>query len=235
MNATDPNLSPAIWMHRASAFELLALAFLVPTDALAEAYASGEYAEACAEAFETALPADERVGHAVELLVQPAAPEGATASDVLSLLRREHTRLFIGEREPLITPFAGVWATQRQGGRGLLFVGEESVAIERAMKRCGITKNLGAGQTNDPLDHIGTLCEFLMYLCLIQAKAIQAPEGARVEKDDFGQFMEQHFAPFAFWLAKETERQTRLPFFQGAALLLAVAADLAPTTRKTAE
>lgn len=235
MNAIEPSSSPATWMHRASAFELLALAFLVPTDALAEAYASGEYAEACAEAFETALPADERVGRAIELLAQPTAPEEATVSDVLSLLRREHTRLFIGEREPLITPFAGVWATQRQGGRGLLFVGEESVAIEHAMKRCGIVKNLAAGQTNDPLDHIGTLCEFLMYLCLIQAKAIQASEGALVEEDDFDRFVGQHFAPFASWLAGETESQTRLPFFQGAALLLAAAVDLAPTTHRTAE
>lgn len=47
------------WMHRASAFELLSLAFLLPSRSLAEAVATGEYAEAAGEAFGLAAPGDE--------------------------------------------------------------------------------------------------------------------------------------------------------------------------------
>lgn len=210
------------WMHRASAFELLSLAFLLPSRSLAEAVATGEYAEAAGEAFGLAAPGDERVTTAATHL---AAAADGDAEATLHALRREHTRLFVGEKEPPLTPYAGVWRAQQQGQRGLLFVSETSLAIERFMTRCGVAKDLDAGQTNDPVDHIGTMAEFLQFLCLVRAEAVRAPAGAAIGADDFGTFLTEHFAPYATWLASELGAQTRSDFFKGAALLLAVAAE----------
>lgn len=210
------------WMHRASAFELLSLAFLLPSRPLAEAVATGEYAEAAGEAFGLAAPGDERVTEAVAYL---AAAADGDAQAALHALRREHTRLLVGEKEPPLTPYAGVWRAQQQGQQGLLFVSEASLAIERFMARCGVAKDLDAGQTNDPVDHIGTMAEFLQFLCLVKARAVQAPAGAAIGTDDFDTFLAEYFAPYATWLASELIAQTRSDFFKGAALLLAVAAE----------
>ena len=210
------------WMHRASAFELLSLAFLLPSSPLAEAEATGEYAEAAGEAFGLAAPGDERVTAAATHL---AAAADGDAEATLHALRREHTRLFVGEKEPPLTPYAGVWRAQQQGQRGLLFVSETSLALERFMTRCGVAKDLDAGQTNDPVDHIGTMAEFLQFLCLVRAEAVRAPAGAAIGTDDFDTFLAEYFAPYATWLASELGAQTRSDFFKGAALLLAVAAE----------
>lgn len=210
------------WMHRASAFELLSLAFLLPSRSLAEAVATGEYAEAAGEAFGLAAPGDERVTAAATHL---AAAADGDAEATLHALRREHTRLFVGEKEPPLTPYAGVWRAQQQGQRGLLFVSETSLAIERFMTRCGVAKDLDAGQTNDPVDHIGTMAEFLQFLCLVRAEAVRAPAGAAIGTDDFDTFLAEYFVPYATWLASELGAQTRSDFFKGAALLLAVAAE----------
>ena len=218
----ESKMTAEMWMHRASAFELLSLAFLLPSRPLAEAVATGEYAEAAGEAFGLAVPGDERVTTAATHL---AAAADGDAEATLHALRREHTRLFVGEKEPPLTPYAGVWRAQQQGQRGLLFVSETSLAIERFMTRCGVAKDLDAGQTNDPVDHIGTMAEFLQFLCLVRAEAVRAPAGAAIGTDDFDTFLAEYFAPYATWLASELGAQTRSDFFKGAALLLAVAAE----------
>lgn len=218
----ESKMTAETWMHRASAFELLSLAFLLPSRPLAEAVASGEYAEAAGEVFGLAAPDDERVAEAVTHLV--AAADGDVEA-TLHALRREHTRLLVGEKEPPLTPYAGIWRAQQQGQQGLLFVSEASLAIERFMARCGVAKNLAAGQTNDPVDHIGTMAEFLQFLCLVNAEAVQAPASAAIGADDFDTFLAEYFAPYGTWLASELTAQTRSEFFQGTALLLAVAAE----------
>ncbi|MEC4183908.1 molecular chaperone TorD family protein [Adlercreutzia sp. R21] len=218
----ESKMTAEMWMHRASAFELLSLAFLLPSRPLAEAVAAGEYAEAADEVFGLTAPNDARVTEAAAHL---AAAAGGDGEATLHALRREHTRLLVGEKEPLLTPYAGIWRAQQQGQQGLLFVSETSLAIERFMARCGVAKDLAAGQTNDPVDHIGTMAEFLQFLCLVQAEAVQAPEGAVIGADDFDAFFAEYFAPYACWLASELAAQTRSEFFKGAALLLAVAAE----------
>lgn len=214
----ERTITPQDWMYRASAFELLSLPLLTPTQSLAQAVASGEYAQACKETFHLVAPDDPRVEEACALVAEPVADD---EQEALHRLRREYTRLFVGEKEPPITPYAGVRSAQRQGKKALLFVGEESLAIERFMHRCGVTKNLAAGQANDPLDHIGTMAEFLKLLCLVNAQAVQAPEGSHIEAADFDEFASSHFAPYALWCAEELAAQTRLPFYRGIALLLA--------------
>lgn len=92
------------------------------------------------------------------------------------------------------------------------------------MKRCGVAKKVAAGQANDPIDHVGTLCEFLSFLCLVNAKAVRPGEGARIEESDFGDYFVAHFAPYARWCAAQISLYTSEPFYGGLGLLLGYAA-----------
>lgn len=241
-------VSPERWMSRAALFELLSLGLLKPEPAVGEALVSGEYAAACAEVLAAlgsegadaegavalggegtdaegavALLAAYEGTDAEGVALLLAAYEGADADEVYHQALREYTRLFVGEREPLVTPFAGVRVALARGQQGLLFVGKESMAIERFMRRCGVAKDLAAGQSNDPVDHIGTMCEFMKFLCLVNAQAVAPAEGAVVQPDDYETFMAEHFAPYATWCAAQVRELSAVPFYQALADLLDVA------------
>lgn len=210
-------LSPQMWMGRAAAFELLAHAFLLPTRELADALVAGEFAGACDEVSEL-LSLDGEAANRVQDML--STYESGDAQAVFHELRHEHTHMFVGEKLPPITPFAGVWSAEQKGQQGLLFVGRKTIEIERFMARCGVAKDLEAGQTNDPVDHIGTMCEFLKFLCLVNAQAVQVPQGAVIEDGDFDAFFGEHFVDFARWISAEVSEKGRTPFFQAAAVLL---------------
>lgn len=207
-NAVSGHVAQDAWHARAELYELAALGLLPTTAAFAEALASGAYAEACGEA---AAEAGLQGGPEVSLLAQYADGDPAA---VFHELRRERTRLFVGERKPLITPYAGVRQAEAQGQRPVLMVGKESMAIERFMRRCGVAKDLAAGNTNDPIDHVGTMCEFMQYLCLVAARAIEPPAGAEVSEADAVAFREEHFAPYALWCAERLRAEARTPYYR---------------------
>lgn len=210
------------WMARATLFELLSLGLLRPGRSTAEVLVSGEFATACVETVGALRRADAATAIGSLLVVY----EGKKAEEVYHEILREYTRLFVGEREPLVTPFAGVRAAQARGQRGLLFVGPESMAIERLMRRCGVAKNLAAGQSNDPVDHIGTMCEFAKFLCLVNARAVAPAEGTVVEPDDFGTFVADHFAPYAAWCAERLRKLSDVLFYRAMADMLDAAVAL---------
>ncbi len=209
--------SPQTWMCRAAAFELLSLVFLPPSREAARALTAGEFSDACGEALSGMGCAPGAVGEVVDGLA-PCA--GGDAEETYHAIRREHTRLFVGEREPLVTPFLGVWDAQRRGQRGLLFVGEKSMETERFMRRCGVGKDLAAGQANDPVDHVGTLCEFGKFLCLVNARAVQPAEGACIEPGDFERFFSGFFEPYARWCAERVRALSACPFYRAMARML---------------
>ena len=204
-------------MVEATAFELLSLAFLLTTQDVAKALVSGEFANACDEVLE-ALEGDSSAKSDIASLL--SIYRGEEADEVFHALRKEYTFLFVGEREPRITPFAGVWAAQERGQKGLLFVGKESVEIEHFMRDRGVAKNLAVGQVNDPVDHVGTVCEFLKYLCLANAKAIQAPEGFAIQDGDYEVFARTYFGPYARWFSDQVADQARCPFYKAMAFFL---------------
>lgn len=229
MTATDAkveiasgNVTLEMWMARSSLFELLSLGLLKPEHIVADALCEEAYREACAETL-GALGFGDVAVVVSELL---AGYEGEDADEVYHEILREYTRLFVGVREPLVTPFAGVRAAQARGQRGLLFVGPESMAIERFMRRAGVAKDLAAGQSNDPVDHIGTMCEFAKFLCLVNARAVAPTEGAVVELGDFDVFMADHFAPYAGWCAGRLRELSNAPFYRAMAAMLDAAVGL---------
>ena len=202
------------WMHLATAWELMSLAFLPLRREVSEALAAGEFEGACGECLE-ALGID---GAAVIELLSGYADADADAA--YHELRRGQTSLFVGVHRPLVTPYLGVRDIEKRGGKGVLAIGKESMAIERFMRERGVAKNLALGQSNDPVDHIGTVCEFLKLLCLVNARAVAAPTGFEIAEGDYELFLREHFVEYAAWCSTELQEKSCTPFYQAMGIML---------------
>lgn len=202
------------WINKAALFELLGKSFLYVDKEMVQALVSGEYAEALGEILEVnGLEKD----FASDIGQELAVYKNKEAEDVLHALRREYTRLYIGAKYPLVSPYAGTWYAKEQGVAPLLFVGKESMAIERFMRSCGVGQPKG---TNEPLDHIGSELEFIQYLCLLRGKGVQAPEEVEVSATAYEEFYEKHFIGFAKKFAHTTSKESEELFYKVAAMVL---------------
>lgn len=207
------------WESRAALYELLARTFLFTEREVAEALVSGDYGEALAE-----LVAANNVQ--VEFGKGAGGELGCYrrkgGDEAFHSLRREYTRLYIGGREPLVVPFAGTREALEEGREPLLFVGKKSMEVERFMRACGVVH---AGESNDPLDHIGSMLEFLMHLCMLEAELVNPPRGVEIPKTAYEDFYQEHFIGFAHVFAEETIENSNEEFFTVAARVLEVLPD----------
>lgn len=207
------------WMALATAYELLSLGFLLPTKETAQALVSGEFSAACSEVC-SCLQLDQVQTEMIRSSLSEYLD--ADCDQVFHEIRREYTRLFVGEKKPLITPYLGVWEAGQQGSDGLLFISKGSIEIEHFMRDRGVAKDLDAGQINDPVDHIGTVFEFLKYLCLVNACAIKAPDGFKIKSGDYAEFLTSHFDSYANWLTDQVLSISRSSFYKASTLLLSL-------------
>lgn len=200
----------------AAAWELVAFSFRYPTEELAEAVASGEWVDAARE-----------VAEALELeLPDGFGANGAAFEQNLKALRVEATRLFVGSPQPLVSPYEGVWRAQEEGVQALLFVNPHSMAVERFMKSCGLTRPEG---TNEPLDHLATECELLEHLALRSLGLAMDEESPLPADADlpggspqaaYEAFLVEHVGTWAPGFAAAVSTETRLPFYRDATELL---------------
>lgn len=214
---TETESNPTDWRTRATAYELLAFTFRYPGPELAEAAASGEWADAAREVAEAlALELPEGWGEGL------AGYEGRDAEGLLHALRAEATRLFVGAPEPAVSPYEGVWRADDDGVQALLFVNPHSMEVERFMKSCGVGRPEG---TNEPLDRADTELELLQYLCMLEAGLAEAPEGVEAPGDGWAgahaRFLEEHALAWMPRFAGKTAAESREPFYRAAGELLA--------------
>lgn len=203
------------WINKAALYEILALAFLYPREDIASALVKGEYAEALEE-IARANGLDEAV--VLDAVADLVDFKGKHPDAFLHELRAEYTRLFIGVLEPVVSPFAGVWYAEEIGAEPLLFVSKESMAVERFMRSCGVGQAEG---TNEPLDHVGTELEFLQYLCLLRAGAVQPPDDVTIPEEAYEEFYAAHFSAWSKKFAQRTIENSRSPFFKAMGRVLA--------------
>lgn len=213
------NTANTAWQMRATACELLSLAFSYPDERLAEAVAAGEFAEAAQEVFGS-------LGASVE----PATIDGlrmqGDARHVLHELRREHTRMFIGVPDAVCDPYESVWDAKARGIKPLLFVSSKSLEVERFFKSCGLGRPEG---TNEPLDHVATELEALEYLASIEAgfDVVQSdmapadlPCGSAAAA--YEEFFMAHVSAWSIDFANAAIEYSDLAFYGSAAELLRV-------------
>ncbi len=202
------------WESRAALYELLARTFLFVEREVVSALTSGDYADAIAELVDMngiALASEE------DLAAELGCYLGKDDDEVLHALREEYTRLYLNPSRSLVAPYAGVWESLEKGQKPLLFVSRGSMAVERFMGKCGIVQG---GNSNDPLDHIGSMLEFLMHLCTLKAKLVEPPEGVEIPEDAYEAFYKDHFIAFAQAFADKTIDCSNEPFFAAGARVL---------------
>lgn len=206
------------WLNRAALYELLALGLRYPTDTLIAALTEGEYADALKEVSEL----NELDGTALaESLEDLAEYRNQESKALMKTLRVEYTFLYIGEKRPPVSPYAGVWWSHEKGITPLLFVNKESLAVKEFMRSCGIKKPADA---NEPLDHIATELEFLQYLCLCRADASLQPEfleDSALPEHAYEDFYAEHFDKWSKQFAAATLEKARIPFYRALARMLA--------------
>ena len=194
---------------RATAYELLAFTFRYPGPELAEAAASGEWADAAREVAEAlALELPEGWGEGL------AGYGGRDAGELLHALRAEATRLFVGAPEPAVSPYEGVWRATDDGVQALLFVNPHSMEVERFMKSCGVGRPEG---TNEPLDCADAELEFLQYLASLELEAVREGDdeaALKARRDSLG-FLQSHLLSWIDDFRKEVEKHADTSFYLG--------------------
>lgn len=201
------------WQVQATAWELLALSFRYPDAQLAEAVASGEWAEAARE-----------ITSALGVRMRQRDGDDVSSDELLRTLRPEATRLFVGAPDAACSPYEGVWRAKADGVQALLFVNPHSMAVERFMHSCGLGRPEG---TNEPLDHVATECELLEHLAL-RAAGAAAPEGVPADADlpggspeaAYETFLAEHAQQWMPAFAEALVAGTRVPFYRDAVHLL---------------
>ncbi|MBR2836383.1 MAG: molecular chaperone TorD family protein [Coriobacteriales bacterium] len=208
------------WQMKATIWELLAVSLRYPDDTLAQALASGDWTQAALEiagALNLSLP-EEFTTYAQE------AQELAKGEDGLDILRGEATRMFISPYKPACSGYETMWRAEDDGVKPLLFVNKHAMAVERFYRSCGLK---GAEGTNDPLDHIGSECEFMQFLACLAAGA-QRPEGVPADEDFPGgspaaayyAFKSQHIDKWVPRFSAKMLKESRTPFFKATSILL---------------
>lgn len=217
---SETNRKEVDWQAQAAAWELMALAFRLPDKVLAKAVSSGEWRDAALELTDVlgvGLPEgwDEGLDAALS----------READSLMHELRVEHTHLFLGAPDPVVSPYEGVWAAMDDGVQPLLFVNPKSMAVERFIKACGLGR---PKDSNEPLDFVATECELLEYLALLAGGFAETPENSRTLESFPGgsasaaytEFLTEHAM---YWLPRFADAviaKSRIPFYRSAAQML---------------
>jgi len=159
-------------------YQLLAAGFLHPDRELARAIVEGIFAADVADTAEALTEELELAPDAARSLLTSALAlaEAGLTSDAEALyheLAVEYARLFIGPPAPAVSPYESVHIDSEPGSTALLMVGPSARAVLAAYREAGV--NMADGM-NEPPDHIASEFEFMYYLSVKEAAALQAGE-----------------------------------------------------------
>lgn len=194
-------------------YRLLSMSLLLPTTEIAAGLLDGSLAEDVLAIFDE-LNVPIRVLEKLELSFSQI-PKNISEKVLLSELRREYTRLFTHPQKPLIEVYESLFLCQLQelDTKPSLFISPAALDAERCYEKAGVARSK---ELNEPGDYIVTEMEFMMFLNLQMAKALQEgnqEEAARREKE-IREFYEVHLQK---WAKKFFERCTVLsshPFYR---------------------
>lgn len=137
--------------------KVFSVAFEFPTTSTADAVVSGTLRSDTKTLWEALqLPSEsiERFSEALNRYVD------RDQEDVLHELRREYTRLFLGDN-PLVANSEGMWRMKSEGRKAVLIINSYSLEIADFMRECGVVKAEGY---NDCIDYVDTEFDFASHL-----------------------------------------------------------------------
>ncbi len=193
-------------------FRLFSVAFKPPTSDLANVVVSGDLSKAMADTWRALGLDSEKVDAFVSVL---DGYRGDDAEDTLHELRREHTRLFLGN-PPLVENSEGPWRKKAEGKIGVdLMVNSYSLEIQEFMRQCGAVKAKGR---NDCIDYIEVECEFAAMLAEQPQYLVDL---GKDPLDLLDSFMDEHMEKWVPGFCVEVAEKTRLPYYRELCRLMA--------------
>lgn len=193
-------------------FRLFAVAFRPPAiGAWADSIVSGSLCNDMTAAW-AALELPE--GPLAEFCAKLDVYAGRDAEEVLHELRREETRLFIGE-DPLVENAEGTYLQRKHGVRHpVRMIGQHSVAVADFMKSCGVTRQ---ERYNDCIDYLENECDFCGYLATEPQYLIDLGVDPLGKLDEFAH---NHMLLWVPSFCAEVVSETKAPYYAGIALLM---------------
>ena len=208
--------------RRAAGWQVLALAFYEPTARWVEALRSGQVYRELAGATDWLDTDGERfLPHMAALDAAARRAAAAEPADTLEEVRAEHTRLFLGPRKALVSPYESVWCDRDPDSGAPIVRGPSTVEVERMYAEHGLGR---ADAHHDLPDHVATEMEFLHFLCREEAAAWSQGDGERAKelRQAESAFLERHLARFAPALCERVAAETTLDLYRALAGILTV-------------
>ncbi len=202
--AADPNISVL--------FKLFAVAFRPPTiGAWTDSLVSGSLRDDIAATW-TALELPKEP--LAEFCAQIDGYTGRDAEEVLHEIRREETRLFIGEN-PLVENSEGTYLQRKHGvKKPIRMINQHSIAVADFMRSCGVTRQ---EKYNDCIDYLENECDFCGYLATEPRYLI---DGGIDPLDKLDEFVNNHMLLWVPGFCAEIVAETKVSYYAGVALLM---------------
>jgi TorA maturation chaperone TorD len=179
-------------------YQLLAMFLHLPTEEMAAGILNGSFEEDVLANFEELNIAGPRI-ETIKVNLK-ALQEGKTeAKELLTEMRVEFTRLFTHPKHPAVEIYETLFLFQpEEGDKGKpsLFISPAALDAERCYRQAGLARTK---EVNEPGDHMATEMEFMMYLYLQRAKALEEDNQRDIEQrnEAIKEFSEIHLQKWA--------------------------------------
>lgn len=177
-------------------YQLLSIFFHFPTEELSEGLLNGTLAEDVLNILQELDINDEKIR---EISAKLGALPGdlVNKKEFLSEIRQEYTRLFTHPKQPIIDIYETLFVESNGARNGTtLFISPAALDAERCYKNAGLVLSKG---NQEPADHMATEMEFMMYLYLKKAQALQEDNHEELKRrnEEIGEFVEAHLQKWA--------------------------------------
>ncbi|BAE82685.1 uncharacterized component of anaerobic dehydrogenase [Desulfitobacterium hafniense Y51] len=174
-------------------YHLLSRFLHLPTEDIMEGIVDGSLANDVREIFQE-LGIDDSKSEEIHSRLQTLQGQTTEKNEYLSALRKEYTRLFTHPRSPVIDIYETFFLFQPEDGsqdKPALFISPAALDAEHRYKQAGLVRSK---DFNEPGDHMATELEFMAYLYLHLAKALQEDKRQEItqKKEQIKEFREIH-------------------------------------------
>lgn len=196
-------------------YQLLTLFLQLPTDELAVGLLDGSLAEdVCSIMNELDFPSD-KIDPIYDRLVSLKG-NLRNKEKFHSEIRKEYTRLFAHPKNSQINIYETLFLAAldpNEEDKPALFISPAALDAERCYKKSGLTLS---GKVREPADHMATEMEFMMYLYLKKASALQDHKEEEVQRreEEIHEFTKIHLKKWAKAFFEQCIRSSEHPVYK---------------------
>jgi len=211
-NTTEQGIQTTI--AASDLYQLLAMSLQLPTKQITAGLLDGSLAEdVLAISDELSFPA--QVQEDLKSAFYKIQQEYKNQEELLSDLRKEYTCLFTHPQKSQIDIYESLFLYNPQDSseKPTLFISPAALDAERCYKKAGVARSK---EVNEPDDHMATEMEFMMFLYLQKAKALQEGNQAEAERreGEIKEFYDIHLQKWAKEFFGRCSTSSEHPFFR---------------------